>query len=92
LLVIIVILAGIFYYNKMIADKYEGMSSNTLPIQKKDLTKDFDASILETEKFKELKEIPLKEKTSGLTEEDLSIDELAQLKLMARYGNPFAPF
>ncbi|MFH0840375.1 MAG: hypothetical protein V1865_00100 [bacterium] len=86
--------AGIFYYNQTVSDQYNTNTESSAPVEKKFAGKDFDTDILESEKFKELKEIPLKDQVStGLEAEgELTADELAKLKLMARYGNPFQPF
>lgn len=94
LLFVVVAFAGIFYYNKSISDQYATDSSAVTPIAKKFAGKDFDTEVLESEKFKELKEIPLKEQASAgaTTESELTADELAKLKLVARYSNPFEPF
>jgi hypothetical protein len=94
LLFVIVAFGGIYYYNQSVNNQYSDSGQIVVPVQQKNLTKDFDASVLDTEKFQELKEIPLKAQTnvSSLTEAELTADELAKLKLMARYSNPFEPF
>lgn len=84
---------GLYMYNQSINSKEVIIDDAKVTLQKFS-NQELDTAVLDDEKFKELKPIPIKEISDkeGDFGGELTEEEKNQLKMMARYSNPFLPF